>query len=255
MALEILQQSMANRLLRALPPDEFESLRSRLEPIKLELRASLHEPSDPTPYVHFPERGVLSLLTVLENGWSVELGTVGNEGMVDISVALGKENSETQTIVQVPGQALRMKSEAFRDALMELPGLRRLLSAYILEVFTMTAQSNACNRAHNLGQRAARWLLMTHDRVDADDFPLTQEFLSDMLGAARPGVTVAMEQLRDAGLIRYRRGRLDVIDRTGLEKVSCECYALIRARFDRLEGEGPDSDGRRLSSGLLATRL
>src|SRR5436190_8235989 len=174
-----------NRLLSAIPLEEMERLSPDLDEVRLKFRSNLHEPGRSTPYVHFPDSGVLSLLTVLADGSAVELGHVGNEGMVDISVFLGIEHSESRTIVQVPGIARRMPAERFREHLDTLPNLRRLIGAYVLEFFTMVAQTTACNRRHNLRQRLSRWLLMTHDRVGLPEFPITQEFLAEMLGASR----------------------------------------------------------------------
>jgi CRP-like cAMP-binding protein len=226
-----------NRLLDSLPAAEREALEADLTVIKLVFKSTLHEPGSATPYVHFPDSGVLSVLTVLADGSAVELGHVGNEGMVDISVFLGLEASESRTIVQVPGSARRMPAGQFRRHLQRLPALRRHLGAYVLEFFTMVAQTAACNRRHPIEQRLARWILMTHDRVAEPVFPVTQEFLAEMLGAARPKVTLAAQHLRSRGVIDYRRGRVEVIDRAGLEAMACECYQLIWDRFDRFEGQ------------------
>jgi CRP-like cAMP-binding protein len=192
-------------------------------------------PDDPTPFVYFPESGVLSLLTVLAEGMAVELGHVGNEGMVDIAVFLGLESSESRTIVQVPGLAGRLSAERFRELVREMPDLDRVIGAYVLEFFTMVAQTTACNRRHTFEQRFARWVLMTQDRVGEAAFPITQDFLAEMLGVSRPNVTVAAIALQDAGVIAYHRGRMRAIGRVGLERATCECYALIRDRFARFE--------------------
>jgi CRP-like cAMP-binding protein len=227
-----------NRLLAALPKDERRALEPDLESVTLEFRSILHEPGDPTPYVYFPDSGVLSLLTVLADGEAVELGHVGNEGMVDIAVFLGLEASESRTVVQVPGEAHQMDAGRFREHLESLPGLRRLLGAYVLEFFTMVAQTTACNRRHTLSQRIARWILMTHDRVGSDTFPITQEFLAEMLGASRPKVTGAAGTLQEQGLVSYRRGVMQVRDRERLETTACECYGLVWNRFERFEATG-----------------
>ena len=223
-----------NELLSGLPPDVFEAIRPGLSLVELEFRQSLHEPAEPTPYVYFPLSGVISLLTVLQNGAAVEMGTAGNEGMIDISSFLGVRNSESRCIVQVPGRALRMTRDDFRKALDRHETLRALVGAYVMEFFTMVAQSSACNRSHELRERTARWILMTHDRVGSDKFPITQEFLAEMLGVQRPSVTHAAVELATERLIAYRRGVMTVIDRKGLENASCECYRLIRNRFDRI---------------------
>jgi len=233
--------STRNHLLRALTRQEQELLEPDFETVKLGYKSSLHEPTEHTPWVHFPESGVLSLLTVLNDGTSVELGHVGNEGMVDISVFLGVIASESRTIVQVPGSARRMPAARFREHLDAMPAMRHLIGAYVLEFFTMVAQTTACNRRHRLDQRFARWILMTHDRVGRAWFPITHEFLGDMLGAPRPKVSLVASRYQDNGLIRYERGTMAILDVPGVQARTCECYALIRNRFLRFEAR-PMSD-------------
>ena len=225
-----------NGLLRALGLADRATLEADFEAVDLKFKASLHEPGDPTPYVYFPDDGVLSLLTVLENGMAVELGHVGREGMADISVFLGLEASESRIIVQVPGTALRMDSERFREHLDAQPDLRRIMGAYVLEFFTMVAQTTACNGQHSIEQRFARWVLMTQDRTIRREFPITQEFLAEMLGVTRPKVSHAAGAMQRRGLVHYHRGLMTVEDRTGLEATACECYALVWGRFEEFEG-------------------
>jgi CRP-like cAMP-binding protein len=240
---------VANRLLSSLPRADYERILPDLKAVPLKFRISLHEPGDKMPYVYFPNTGVISMLTVMEDGAAVEIATIGNEGMADLFVFLGLEESDSRLLIQVPGSAMRMESARFRRHIEELPSLRALLDYYAVALFALVAQSAACNRMHPMVERCARWLLMTHDRVDAPAFPMTHDFLSEMLGVRRPSVSVAAAALRDAGLITYRRGKVTVLDRSGLEAASCECYRLIRERFDRLPG-GSDADarGRRLLS-------
>ena len=226
----------ANGLLRALRPADLDALSGDFETVALKYKESLHEPGDPTPFVYFPDDGVVSLLTVLENGMAVELGHVGREGMVDISVFLGLEASESRIIIQVPGSAQRMDSTRFRKHVDAIPGLRRIMGAYVLEFFTMVAQTTACNRQHTIQQRFARWVLMTQDRTARDEFPITQEFLAEMLGVTRPKVTSAAGAMKRRGLINYRRGLMTVENRGRLEAAACECYALVWDRFEDFEG-------------------
>ena len=226
----------SNGLLRALDPADRAKMDADFEKVDLKFKSSLHEPGDPTPFVYFPNDGVVSLLTVLENGMAVELGHVGREGMVDISVFLGVEASESRIIIQVPGSAQRMDSKRFRKHVESLPGLRRIMGAYVLEFFTMVAQTTACNRQHTIQQRFARWVLMTQDRTARDEFPITQEFLAEMLGVTRPKVSSAAAAMRRRGLIDYRRGMMSVQDRGRLEAAACECYALVWERFEDFEG-------------------
>lgn len=226
-----------NRILSSLSGAVFDRLLSDFELVPLHFKEEIHRPSDLMPHVYFPLSGVLSMLTTLEDGTSVELATVGNEGMVDISVFLGLAASESRITTQIPGEALRMKSATFRHYLEAEPELRLAIGAYVLELFTMVAQNNACNRAHTITQRLARWLLMCRDRVDTDEFPITQEFMSEMLGVRRPTISAAAASLHNDGAIEYKRGTIVVLDRAQLEAATCECYRLIRARFDRLPGK------------------
>jgi CRP-like cAMP-binding protein len=228
-----------NLLLQSIPAADRAAIEVDIELVALGWRSTLHEPTDPTPWVHFPESGVLSLLAVLQDGSAVELGHVGNEGMVDISVFLGLTASESRTVVQVPGMARRIAADRFRQHLAAMPALRTVIGAYVLEFVTMVAQTAACNRMHTLEQRFARWVLMTHDRVAVSSFPITHDFLADMLGASRPKVSRAAAEMRRRGLIRYARGHMEILDRAGLEAVTCECYALILDRFTCLRAAVP----------------
>ncbi len=240
---------IANRILSSLPPEEYQRILPDLKAVPLKFRVSLHEPGDKMPYVYFPNTGVISMLTVMEDGTAVEIATIGNEGMADLFVFLGLEESDSRLLIQVPGSAMRMESARFREHIEQIPSLRAPLGYYAVALFALVAQSAACNRMHPMVERCARWLLMTHDRVDATDFPMTHEFLSEMLGVRRPSVSVAAEALQAKGLITYHRGKVTVLDRAGLEAASCECYRLIRERFDRLPGRSEaDSGGRRLLS-------
>ena len=254
-ALSTQRRTVENRILSALPPEDYERILPDLKAVPLKFRISLHEPGDKMPYVYFPNTGVISMLTVLADGDAVEIATVGNEGMTDLSVFLGLEESDSRLLIQVPGTAMRMESARFCQHVEQIPALRAILGYYAVAMFALVSQSAACNRMHPIVERSARWLLMTHDRVDAAVFPMTHQFLSEMLGVRRPSVSVAAEALQDAGLITYHRGRVTVLDRSGLEAASCECYRLLRERFDRLPGRSDaNARGRRLlSSGELAS--
>ena len=249
------RRTIANRILTSLPPEVYQRILPDLKTVPLKFRVSLHEPGDKMPYVYFPNTGVISMLTVLEDGDAVEIATIGSEGMTDLSVFLGLDQSDSRLFVQVPGTAMRMDSDRFCAHVEQIPVLRTLLGSYAMSLFALVAQSAACNRMHPIVERSARWLLMTHDRVDADVFPMTHQFLSEMLGVRRPSVSVAAEALQAAGFISYHRGKVTMLDRPGLEAASCECYRIIRARFDRLPGRS-DTNGRGhrlLSSGEPAS--
>jgi CRP-like cAMP-binding protein len=248
------KEQIENRILRSLTAAEYGEVMPHLELMRFPMGRIVHEPGQPMDHVYFPNHGVLSMLTVLENGDVVEIATVGNEGMADLSVFLGLDVAQSRLLVQIPGDTLRMETQVFRDLVGRLDGLRISLGHFMVAMFTLVSQSAACNRLHPVEERAARWLLMTHDRVDSNSFPITHEFLASMLGVRRPSVTVAAGMLQKAGLIRYSRGRLTVLDRAGLEEASCECYAIVRENFDAMPGaEGDISGRRRLSSGLQAT--
>lgn len=236
MALRALAGTQSNRLLACLAMKDRERLLPHLEPVVLEYRDPLYEARQRIEFVYFIESGVASLVNEMENGAAVEVGTVGNEGIVGLPILLGDEVAPTCVYVQVPGQALRMRTEIFREELRRSGSLRDLMLRYAHAFFNQVAQSAACAHLHSLGKRCCRWLLMTHDRMSSDEFLLTQEFLAMMLGVRRPGVTQAASVLRRAKLIHYRHGHVTILDREGLESRACECYAVSKAEFDRLLG-------------------
>ncbi|HEX5370316.1 MAG TPA: Crp/Fnr family transcriptional regulator [Dehalococcoidia bacterium] len=218
-------------LLASLPPDDYKLVVATANVVELELKQIVHEPGESAPNVYFLSSGVVSLLTVLEDGSAVEIAAVGNEGMVDFGAFLGMEAS-ARWLVQVPGSALRVSVLALRDAADHSPAILDALHNYMLAMFIQVSQTAACNRMHGVEERCARWLLMTHDRVDGDSFPMTHEFLADMLGVRRPSVSIAMGTLYKAGLINYHRGTVEILNRAGLERAACECYALLAAQFE-----------------------
>ena len=223
-----------NLLLAALPREEFDRFSDQLEVVSLNLGVTLYIPEEPMTYVYFPTEGIVSLLAVLEGGESVETGVVGREGMVGFPVVFGAYKTTNQALVQGSGSALRMKAKSLNALIKNGGPLHDLLLRYIYTIFTQISQTAACNRVHPLNERLARWLLLTHDRINRDQFALTHEFLARMLGTRRAGVSVAASALREAGLIDYSRGQVEVLDRKGLEDASCECYAVVRAEFDRM---------------------
>lgn len=227
----------ANRLLGLLPRKDYARLLPHLHRIPLEYRQSLYRANEPIEFVYFIETGVGSLVNTMANGQAAEVGTIGNEGMVGLPLLLGDRRAPMSVYVQVPGVGLAMKASIFEKELMRSATTRTSMLRYAHAFFNQVAQSAACNRFHRLQQRCCRWLLMTHDRMHADEFLLTQEFLAMMLGVQRTGVTAAAGALQRAGHIRYQRGIVTILDRRGLEKGSCECYGLSKAEFDRLLGE------------------
>ena len=225
-----------NRLLDSLPRADIERLRPHLEAVSVGVKHVVYEPNGPIKHVYFPTGCVISLVTYLEDGASVEMATVGREGMVGLPIFLGADTMPSRAFGQVPGDALRITAAAFTEEIKRNGPLVRVLNRYTQALFNQVAQTTACNRVHLVEQRCARWLLQTHDRVGSDQFFLTQEFLAQMLGVRRSGVSAAAGLLQKAGLIRYARGRITILDRPGLESAACECYGVIKREFDRLLG-------------------
>lgn len=230
------QDSEQNRFLSALSAGDYEWITPHLKSVNTKAGDVLAEPDEPFEHVYFMESGVVSVTNQVSGG-IVEVGTVGNEGVAGLSAYLSGEGLPSRTFVQVPGTAKRMSARIFAAGVEERPGLRRLLHRYTQAFLVQVAQTAACNRAHNIDSRCARWLLMTHDRVlGADTFSLTHQFLAYMLGVRRAGVTVAAGALQKAGHIRYTRGKVTVLDRAGLEGAACECYGIARDQMQKLVG-------------------
>lgn len=226
----------ANRILNALTRAEYERVALDLEPVNLSAGEVLCHPEQPITHVYFPNRGTVSLVSTFEDGGSVEVGMVGNEGMFGVSVFLGSISTPLEAVVQLPGDGLRMRVGLLGREFQKGGQLQDLLLRYTQAFITQIAQTAACNRAHSTDKRLARWLLMCQDRSQSKDLNLTQEFISNMLGTRRAGVTEAAGGLQAEGLIRYKRGRITILDRAGLELVSCECYRTVRKEFARLVG-------------------
>jgi CRP-like cAMP-binding protein len=230
------QSKERNHLLRCLPEEDYAALSEHLEAVVLNVGDLQAEQDGPFRNVLFVETGMVSVVNQLGKG-AIEVGTVGNEGMAGLSVFLDDGIATSKTFVQVPGSGKQMPASDFVRIVDERPATRRLLNRYTHAFLASVAQTAACNLTHQLQERCAKWLLLTHDRVEgAETFPLTHEFLSNMLGVRRSGVTVAAGMLQEAGFIRYSRGNITMTDRKGLEGASCECYGAVRAQFDRLLG-------------------
>ena len=221
-----------NRLLATLPKNEYKRLLPKLKTVNLVLGEVLYEPGAAIKYVYFPNDSIISLISELSETSGLEVGMVGNEGMAGLAVFMGVNSSPTRAVVQGAGTAMRMSSAAVRTEANRLGNLHHLLHRYSHSLLTQVSQSSACNRFHFVNARLARWLLMTKDRLGAEEFPLTQEFLATMLGVRREGVSKAAGALQAAKLIRYSRGIITVLNRRGLEAKSCECYAIIKAETD-----------------------
>ena len=232
----VAHEAEPNRLLAALPLEEYERLLLQLTPTRLRLKQVLIESDTPITDVYLVREGVGSMVATEQEGGDIEVGTVGNEGFVGLPVLHGTDTMPYRVIVQVEGDAWRLSADTFARVVDERPVVRRLLLRYAQYFADQLAQSVACNRLHTLEERCARWLLMTHDRVHGDAFELTHEFLALMLGVRRAGVTVAMGALQGAGIVVYARGRVVIQDRPRLEEASCGCYHVTRTSFARLLG-------------------
>jgi CRP-like cAMP-binding protein len=226
----------ANRLLAALTSEDFALLKPHLTIIDLIQKEAVFDGGHPAEHVYFPHEGVISIVATDAEGSAVEVATVGREGMTGIALVLGSDTMSSDAMVQVSGRGTRMDAVAFRDAIEASTTLRKQMLRYVLAVFTQVSQNAACNQLHAINTRCARWLLTTHDRVSGDTFELTQEYLAMMLGVTRPSVSAAAAALQKAGLIRYSRGVINVLNRAGLEEASCECYRIIEDEFERLRG-------------------
>jgi len=228
-----------NRLLAALPADDFRRLSPFLETVPIRVKQVLHKSGEPVRRVYFLNGGVASITTALADGTTVEAATVGDEGMLGVEAFLSANAiAPGETLIQVPDtDAETMNVEDFRREIERQAAFRELIGRYTQVVIAQMMQSTACNALHHVQQRCARWLLMTHDRMHEQDFALSHEFLAVMLGVQRPTVSVVAATLQHAGLIRYTHGRVTVTNRTGLEAASCECYPIIRAHFDSLRAD------------------
>lgn len=243
----------ANRLLGLLSPADCRRLEPHLERVPLGYRQSLYRAHRPLGFVYFIETGVGSLVNTMANGDAAEVGTIGNEGVVGLPLLLGDDRAPTSVYVQVPGSGLRMTAARFSRELAQSASMRTVMLRYAHALFNQVAQSAACNHFHAIEQRCCRWMLMTHDRMKSDEFLLTQEFLAMMLGVQRTGVSAAAGGLQRAGLIRYSRGVVTILDRAGLLRRACECYGVSKREFDRLLDEPAPhkSQARKARSGRV----
>lgn len=225
---------LKNNLLASLSPDEFSQISGQLTQVELEKGRLLYDPGDRIDTVYFPLDCVISLMTLMESGAAIESATVGREGGVGMLAAISPRESMCRAIVQVPGRACRMSVGALAEVLGRSPGLRVAIERHNDALFGHTIQSVACNALHSVEARFCRWLLSCRDRIDVDTISLTQEFLADMLGVQRTTVTAVAGALQAKGLIRYRRGIVDILDRPGIEAMACECYGAVRRVYTTL---------------------
>ena len=223
-----------NHLLAALPDSVQARLLPQLESVQMPLGGVLYESGGTLSHVYFPTTAIVSLLYVMENGASAEIAVVGNEGIVGISLFMGGESTPSRAVVQSAGQGFRLKSAVVKNEFNQAGPVLHLLLRYTQALITQMAQTAVCNRHHSLDQQLCRWLLLSLDRLSGDELLMTQELIANMLGVRREGVTESAMKLQNAGLIRYARGRISVLDRTGLERRTCECYAVVKKEYERL---------------------
>ena len=225
---------LENQVLAALPDTEYQRLLPHLEPVSFMLSQIIYHSAQPLEYLYFPTSVLVSLLHTLENGTTAEAGLTGREGVVGIAVFLGGETTPNQAVVQIAGDAVRVRAKIIQTEFHRSEALQRLLLRYTQALITQISQTAVCNRLHSVEQRFCRWLLLSHDHVQSDQLIMTQELIASMLGGRRESVTVAAGQLQDLELLRYSRGHITILDRPGLEAMVCECYRVVKDEYGRL---------------------
>jgi CRP-like cAMP-binding protein len=223
-----------NKLLAVLPETEFERLAPHLQLVSMPLGEVLYESGGRLQHVYFPTTAIVSLLYVMEDGASAEVAVVGNEGILGIALFMGGESTPSRAVVQSAGHGYRLKAELLKEEFSRAETVMRLLLRYTQTLITQMSQTAVCNRYHSVDQQLCRWLLLSLDRLPSNELTMTQELIANMLGVRREGVTEAAGRLQRAGLIRYKRGKIAVLDRPGLERAVCECYAVVQKEFERL---------------------
>jgi CRP-like cAMP-binding protein len=233
-AAQDLPRPQLNYLLAALPATDYARIGPALELIPMKLGDVLYEPGVRLRYVYFPATSIVSLLYVMEDGASAEIAIVGNEGVLGISLFMGGDTTPSRAVVQSAGYGFRLKAQLLKDEFGRFGPTMHLLLRYTQALITQMSQTAVCNRHHSVDQQLCRWLLLSLDRLASNELTMTQELIANMLGVRREGVTEAAGKLQDAGLIRYRRGQITVLDRPALEARSCECYQVVKTEYDRL---------------------
>jgi CRP-like cAMP-binding protein len=240
--LSALHRPSQNHLLAALPATEFGRLSPHLELVSMPLGEALYESGGKLEHVYFPTTSIVSLLYVLENGASAEIAVVGNEGILGISLFMGGETTPSRAVVQSAGFGYRLRAQLLKEEFNRAGPVLQLLLRYTQALITQMTQTAVCNRHHSIEQQLCRWLLLSLDRLSSNELTMTQELIANMLGVRREGVTEAAGSLQRSGIIRYSRGHIEVLDRSALETAVCECYAVVRAEFDRLLSDIPRID-------------
>lgn len=227
-----------NYLLSTLTNPEHDRITEKLEPVNLRLGQVMHESGDSMEYVYFPTTAIISLLCIMENGATAEIGVVGNDGILGIELFMGGDTSTSRAVVQSAGQSCRMKAKDLKAEFVLGGPFQRLLLRYTQALIAQISQTAVCNRLHSVEQQLCRWILLSHDRLDSDKLVMTHDLISNMLGVRREGVTIAAQKLSARKLIHNARGTMTIIDRQGLESAVCECYEVVNAEYNRLLGRG-----------------
>ena len=228
--------ALKNHLLAALPAAEFDRIAPRLEKVSLQLGEVLYESGDQMTHVYFPTTAIISLLYIMENGTTAEIGIAGSNGLVGIALFMGGDTTSNRAIVQSGGDAVRMKARDVQDAFSLGGVFQSVLLRYTQSLITQISQTAVCNRLHSVEQQLCRWLLINHDQLQTDRLVMTHELIANMLGVRREGVSLAAHRLQEKGLIEYVRGTITILDRKGLETEVCECYKVVIDEYDRLLG-------------------
>jgi CRP-like cAMP-binding protein len=229
-------EALQNHLLAALSEEEIARLLPELQPVSLTLGQVIYESGEQMEYVYFPTTAIISLLYIMENGATAEIGVVGNDGLVGIALFMGGDTTPNRAVVQSAGRAFKMRAHVLKREFIQAGRFHNLMLRYTQALITQISQTAVCNRLHSVDQQLCRWLLLSHDRLPSDRLIMTHDLIANMLGVRREGVTHAAKRLQDAGYISYVRGDMTILDRRGLEEKACECYQVVRNEYDRLFG-------------------
>lgn len=232
------QVALKNHLLAALPEDDFLQLQPKLEPVSFKLGTALYESGDRLDYAYFPTTAIISMLYIMENGSTAEIGVVGNDGVLGMALYMGGDTTTSRAIIQSAGECFKISAKDLKDEFARGGEFQKLLLRYTQALMTQISQTAVCNRLHPIEQQLCRWLLLSHDRLDSNKLVMTHDLISNMLGVRREGVTLAAQKLAERGLIKNTRGTITLIDRQGLENAVCECYQVVNNEYNRLLSRG-----------------
>lgn len=237
MSIPVKNDALKNHLLAALPKEEFVRLEPDLESVSLPLGDVIYESGDKMTHIYFPTTAIISMLYIMENGATAEIGIAGNNGLIGSALFMGSKSTSSRAVVQSTGDAIRIKAKPLQTEFDRGGLFQKLLLRYTQSLMTQISQTAVCNRLHTVDQQLCRWLLINHDQLENDKLVMTQELIANMLGVRREGVTIAAKKLQEKGLIKYSRGTITMLDRKGLEKASCECYQIVMDEYERLLGK------------------